>query len=164
MRKVTLFLLFCLCTIFLATTSQSIAAEGVIFGCVHKKVDTIRIVSDSSKCLPRVENVISWNQAGLPGPQGPPGPAGQKGDKGDPGEQGLAGSPGPQGLPGPADPRGIQGLQGATGPPGEDGVRVSWRPFMGKSALVGKCLRVRGLSSIILCHCCPDNYTKKSYC
>jgi hypothetical protein len=119
MRKPTFALLAGICIIFLLTTSQSFAADSIIYGCVHKNTGSIRIVSDPSQCLAKVESVISWNQAGLAGPTGP---AGEKGDHGSPGPQGLPGPAGPQGLPGPAGPQGIQGVKGDPGALGQIGL------------------------------------------
>ena len=134
MRKLTLFLLFGLSTVFFVTTTvQSFAADTIIFGCVHKNTGAIRVVSDPSKCLAKVESLISWNQAGLAGPPGPagpqgtPGPAGEQGEKGDPGEQGpigLQGPPGPIGLTGPRGEKGEKGDKGEQGPQGLGALRV----------------------------------------
>lgn len=56
---------------------------------------------------------VTWNQAGIIGPQGPAGP---QGIQGPPGAQGAEGPQGPIG------PQGIQGPQGTQGPAGPSGV------------------------------------------
>lgn len=52
---------------------------------------------------------VTWNEAGIPGPQGPPG------------IQGPAGPQGPEGPQGPIGPQGIQGPEGPQGPAGPSG-------------------------------------------
>ena len=76
-----------LLAIFVLMSSQSMAAENVINGCLNKKTGALRVVSDPSKCR-KYETPISWNQTG---PQGIPGPQGKQGPQG---LQGLQGPPG----------------------------------------------------------------------
>ena len=64
---------------------------------------------------------VTWNQAGIPGPQGPPGaqgvqgPTGFQGPEGPQGSMGLQGPQGSQGPEGPAGPSGVlTGLEVAT--------------------------------------------------
>jgi len=52
----------------LAQTQQ----QTVLYAAVKKNNGQMRLISNPSECLPS-EYVISWNQAGLQGPQGPPG-------------------------------------------------------------------------------------------
>ncbi len=52
-----------------------------LHACVNKYTGTMRSVSSPGACT-LIENQISWNQAGTPGPQGDPGPPGQDGATG----------------------------------------------------------------------------------
>jgi len=61
-------------------------ADGVISACVNP-AGSVRIVEDSSSCLPK-ETLLQWNIQG------------EKGDKGDKGDQGEVGPMGPQGPAG----------------------------------------------------------------
>ena len=88
-------------TVLLASTTLSLAAfggiaaavdlipasDGTITGCYQRVTGALRVVTDSSACLPS-ERTITWSQRGERGPAGPPGP------------QGPAGEPGPAGAGG----------------------------------------------------------------
>ena len=114
-----------------------------IRACVDKVDGRVRIVTDLSKCA-GIEEPITWNKQGVPGPQGEPGAIGSHGPQGPRGPQGIAGQPGAAGEPGvagergevgpigpsgPAGPRGLQGVAGSagargpTGPAGIQGLR-----------------------------------------
>jgi hypothetical protein len=89
------------------------AADGTIAACYRTKAGVLdpggrlRVVDSTADCT-RLEQALTWNQAGQPGPTGPagpegsPGPAGPAGQVGPPGPQGPEGPAGPQGLPGAA--------------------------------------------------------------
>jgi len=68
---------------------------SVINACQLKALGTLRVVSDSSKCIKNLEVSLSWNVIGPAGPKGDKGDSGvagatgPKGDKGDPGAAGL---------------------------------------------------------------------------
>jgi hypothetical protein len=81
------------------------AADGVIYGCVHKKTGSLRVVKKGKRCKKR-ERKISWNASGQ---------AGGQGARGDTGSQGSPGVSGSAGTPGAA---GAVGATGATGPAG----------------------------------------------
>jgi hypothetical protein len=109
----------------LSTTTSVIAGE-ILYGCYKKENGQLRLVNNTDQCLPS-EISISWNQKGTAGPQGPEGPAGAQGPIGLQGSAGPPGAAGPQGpiglqgsagLPGAAGPTGLIGLQGPAGPTG----------------------------------------------
>jgi hypothetical protein len=92
-----------------AVTSNS----GMITACVNRD-GQIRLLRRGEGCRAG-ENSVSWNRAGVRGPQGPQGEAGPEGPVGPQGPQGEAGPEGPVG------PQGPQGEAGATGPRGPAG-------------------------------------------
>ncbi|MFI0419076.1 hypothetical protein [Spongiactinospora sp. 9N601] len=103
-----------------SSAASTAAASNVIYACVNKSTQVVRIVGARTKCKPG-ETRISWNRQGPKGTDGegglgPMGATGPKGPKGDPGAQGPKGDPGVRG------PRGLQGPAGAKGEPGKDGV------------------------------------------
>jgi hypothetical protein len=108
----------------LSTTTSVIAGE-ILYGCYKKENGQLRLVNNTDQCLPS-EMSISWNQKGTAGPEGTEGPTGPQGSVGPPG---AAGPPGPiglqgaAGLPGPAGPTGPIGLQGPAGLPGSIGLQ-----------------------------------------
>jgi hypothetical protein len=61
----------------LSTTTSVIAGE-IIYGCYKKENGQLRLVNNTDQCLPS-EMSIFWNQKGTAGPQGPEGPAGAQG-------------------------------------------------------------------------------------
>lgn len=65
-------------------------ADGTINGCYAKRGD-LRVVDQAGACLGS-ESAISWNQAGVPGPQGPAGPEGPEGPQGPAGVDGASGA------------------------------------------------------------------------
>jgi hypothetical protein len=88
------------------------AQNGEIKACVNTSSGTVHFISpvlvrSRTSCLNN-EELLTWNIAGLPGPQGDAGPPGPQGDLGPPGPQGDPGPPGPQGDPGPS---GISGYE-----------------------------------------------------
>jgi hypothetical protein len=80
----------------------------------------IRIVNSPDDCR-RGELPISWNQAGIPGPQGPAGPTGMRGAPGVTGPVGATGPTGMRGATGYTGAPGVTGPVGATGPTGMRG-------------------------------------------
>ena len=92
-------------------------APPAVYACVTNAGGLIRLVTATTVCT-RLEHLVSWNQAGVPGPIGPTGPAGAPGPAGPAGPTGPAGALGPAGAPGPA---GASGPTGARGPAGQDG-------------------------------------------
>ena len=75
---------------------------GVISGCYEKRTGILRVIdAEAGKRCVSIENSISWNQ------EGPPGPAGA---------QGVQGPPGPAGAQGPAGPAGPAGTVVRLGP------------------------------------------------
>ncbi|RBQ17859.1 hypothetical protein DP939_23700 [Spongiactinospora rosea] len=103
-----------------SSAASTAAASNVIYACVNKTTQVVRIVGARTKCKPG-ETRISWNRQGPKGADGegglgPMGATGPKGPKGDPG------AAGPKGDPGVRGPRGLQGPAGAKGEPGKDGV------------------------------------------
>ena len=56
------------------------APPAVIYACVTKHADLVRIVDATDPCR-RPETRITWNVTGPPGPQGPAGPAGPPADR-----------------------------------------------------------------------------------
>jgi hypothetical protein len=109
----------------------------VIYACLQKN-ERFRLVTEQESCR-QGEVRVSWNLAGVPGPQGPAGPMGPMGPMGPQGPQGLqgiqgatgapgangtdgaAGSQGPAGAQGDVGPQGPAGLDGAPGPQGVAG-------------------------------------------
>lgn len=90
------FLIAIICFIPQLSGLNRVAFAGevsVINACQLKALGTLRIVSDSSKCIKNLEVSLSWNVIG---------PAGPQGDKGDPGVAGAAGPKGDKGDPGAA--------------------------------------------------------------
>jgi hypothetical protein len=81
--------------------TPGIADEPTINACYNKTNGTMRYVTALNDCRTS-ELPISWNQAGLMGPEGLQGPQGQKGETGVTGPQGPAGPAGPTGPQGPA--------------------------------------------------------------
>ena len=91
--------------VLLGAIGQGSFAQVVYTGCLKSKDGTLYNIQQAS--TPKVacasgDSIITWNQAGPPGPQGPVGPPGATGPQGAIGPQGTAG---PQGPPGPAAPR-----------------------------------------------------------
>src|SRR5688500_14077310 len=84
MKKYTLLavLTLCLCVLSSTYTQAQTTNNTTIYACYHKNSGDLRKVSGPGQCKNN-EIQISWNTAGVPGPQGP---KGDKGDKGDPGE------------------------------------------------------------------------------
>lgn len=97
------------CGVALATIPGS---DGVIRGCYTKSNGALRVVDTAGAACKSGEAALSWNTAGVPGPQGP---------KGDTGAQGATGPQGAKGDTGSAGPQGATGAQGATGPQGPAG-------------------------------------------
>ncbi len=96
------------------TQTAQYQVGDVIYACVQRESDRIRIVPASEACRPN-EFRVSWNVVGPPGPQGPQGPAGP---------QGAVGPQGPQGPQGDTGATGAQGPAGPPGPPGPAGASV----------------------------------------
>jgi hypothetical protein len=98
-----------------STGYATIPSSGHVFtACVLKNLGNVRIIDTSlSRLNPQshcstLEQQVTWNGLGTPGPQGPKGDKGNKGD---------AGNTGPIGLTGPIGPTGPQGPSGANGAP-----------------------------------------------
>ena len=64
------------------------ASDGTITGCYQFQTGALRVVTESSACLPS-ERTITWNQRGERGPAGPPGPQGPAGEPGSAGAGGV---------------------------------------------------------------------------
>jgi hypothetical protein len=74
--------------------SSSLAPSGeVIRACVHRRTQSVRIISSTQSCT-RSETLTQWNV------QGPVGPVGASGMTGPRGPQGPAGLAGPEGIAG----------------------------------------------------------------
>lgn len=87
-------------TIFLLVGVLAVGSEvqaQPIYGCVNAK-GALRIVSGEGQCKPGKESLITWNQAGQPGP---------KGDIGAKGLEGPAGYTGPSAVDGTGQNIGI---------------------------------------------------------
>lgn len=82
--------------------------------------------------LNKLENAVSNEQVGPPGPQGPQGEPGPEGPMGATGPQGERGVQGPQGPEGPQGPAGPAGPQGEPGPQGEAGGVASFNGRLGE--------------------------------
>ena len=87
MKKYTLLaaLTLCLCVLSSTYTQAQTTNNNTIYACYQKTTGDLRKVSGPGQCK-NTEIQISWNTAGVPGPQGP------KGDKGDTGSQGPPGA------------------------------------------------------------------------
>src|SRR5205807_5713648 len=90
MKKYTLLaaLTLCLCVLSSTYTQAQTTNNNTIYACYQKTTGDLRKVSGPGQCK-NTEIQISWNTAGVPGPQGP---KGDKGDKGDTGSQGPPGA------------------------------------------------------------------------
>lgn len=106
---------------FVAAQAAIPDADGVYTGCYQKITGATRVIDASRQVCRPMETMITWNEAGQPGPAGPPGVQGEAGATGPQGEQGLAGPAGPQGPQGESGPTGPQGAQGEQGVPGPAG-------------------------------------------
>jgi len=102
------------------TQTAQYQVGDVIYACVQRESDRIRIVPASEACRPN-EFRVSWNVVGPPGPQGPAGPQGAVGPQGPQGDTGATGPQGPKGETGATGPQGPKGDTGATGPQGPKG-------------------------------------------
>jgi hypothetical protein len=52
------------------------APDGTIRSCYNKKTGRLRVIDEGASCKPK-EIVLTWAQAGTPGPSGPPGDVGE---------------------------------------------------------------------------------------
>src|SRR5258708_7931431 len=75
-------------------------SAGVIHACFKTNSGQLRVIDSPTQQCRKGETAISWNQAGVPGPQGPQGIQGPKGDTGATGAQGVPGIQGPAGVSG----------------------------------------------------------------
>jgi hypothetical protein len=98
-------------------------SSGLYTACELKSLGTIRLIDPTLKassleshCVSPIEQQITWNQTGPPGPQGVAGATGPIGRTGASGVSGPAGSSGPEGVPGAVGPAGSQGPTGAGAP------------------------------------------------
>jgi hypothetical protein len=104
MKRTSLVMVVAALAFCAAANAQS---PALIRACVKNDDGNVRFVA-TGPCKAN-ETLVTWNQAGQPGPagqQGAPGPAGPAGPIG---PQGVAGTAGATGLQGPAGPEGIPG-------------------------------------------------------
>jgi Collagen triple helix repeat (20 copies) len=98
-------------------------SAGVIHACFKTNNGQLRVIDSATQQCRKGETAISWNQAGLPGPQGPQGIQGLTGAAGATGATGPQGLKGDTGATGATGAQGIQGLTGATGATGAQGIQ-----------------------------------------
>jgi hypothetical protein len=72
-------------------TYALIQQDGVISACYTRTTGALRVIDAAVASCRAGEIALSWNQAGVPGPQGPEGP---EGPQGPPGADGAPGEPG----------------------------------------------------------------------
>lgn len=113
-----------------ARDDQSLRAADRIFSCVSVTTGDLRIINADDTCIVG-EELLTWNQRGVPGPRGKPGPRGARGAQG---PRGFAGAPGAQGPSGPQGVQGPQGLPGEVGNRGPEGPQGPIGPSDGYSA------------------------------
>jgi hypothetical protein len=104
----------------LLAPAASLAKSTRLYACVTGQYGTLNLTTRSAHC-PSGQKKISWQIAGLPGPQGPKGPKGSKGDAGSKGDTGATGKTGVTGPVGPNGPTGAAGAVGSTGSTGATG-------------------------------------------
>jgi hypothetical protein len=108
------------CAIFAGGSAAAAALtppSETITACVNQENGLMRAVQSVKECRGSIEQALSWNQQGDPGPMGPsgsPGPQGEVGAVGPQGPLGPQGDPGQQGEAGPVGPQGPQGPAGFT--------------------------------------------------
>jgi hypothetical protein len=108
-------------------------AAKEIYSCVTVATGDLRIINADDTCVTG-EELLTWNEQGVPGPRGKTGPKGATGATGPQGPRGFAGAPGAQGPQGPQGPTGPQGVPGEVGNPGPEGPRGPIGPSDGYSA------------------------------
>ncbi len=110
----------------LVAPAASSAKSTRLYACVTGQYGTLNLTTRSAHC-PSGQKKISWQIAGLPGPQGPKGAKGDAGSKGEPGTPGAngatgaAGAAGKNGVTGPVGPNGVTGPAGTAGSTGATG-------------------------------------------